>query len=200
MLTLEAIPTTTAEEDVLIQQTLQGDRDAFTPLLLKYKDQLFDMAYRILHNRAEAEDVLQDAFLDAYRHLGNFNHKARFSTWVYSIVLNRVRNRLRHNKVVHWTSLDGAPSQDEDYRVPETPDKEPSIIRGLEHKLELERVQAEVQLLPALYQSIFIMHYFQDMPLNEVSGRLGRPIGTIKVYLHRARKLLYKRLRVPVKA
>ena len=58
----------------------------------------------------------------------------------------------------------------------------------------MERVQQEVHHLPTLYQSIFIMHYFHNTPLEEVAQRLGRPLGTVKVYLHRARKLLYKRL------
>ena len=190
---IDALPTY-AEEDDLIQRTLAGDQNAFTPLLLKYKDPLFDLALRILRNRADAEDVLQDAFLDAYRHLANFNHRSRLSTWLYSIVLNRVRNHLRHNKVIRWASLDGPPSNDDDYRVPETLEKGPSVQRFLEHKLELERVQKEVRYLPILYQSIFIMHYFQEMALDEVATRLNRPVGTIKVYLHRARKLLYKRL------
>src|SRR5690242_10361263 len=89
-----------SDEDELLRHTLAGDREAFTPLVLKYKDSLFDLAYRILGNRADAEDVVQSAFLDAYRHLPSFNHKARFSTWIYSIVLNRVRNYLRHKKVI----------------------------------------------------------------------------------------------------
>src|SRR5437016_5868170 len=109
MQTIDVSPTY-AEEDKLIEQTLAGDQNAFTPLVMKYKDPLFDLARRILRDRGDAEDVLQDAFLDAYRHLANFNHRSRFSTWLYSIVLNRVRNHLRHNKVIRWSSLDGSPS------------------------------------------------------------------------------------------
>jgi RNA polymerase sigma-70 factor (ECF subfamily) len=186
-----------AEEDRLIQRTLDGDKDAFTPLILKYKDSLFDLAYRILRNRADAEDVLQIAFLEAYKHLREFNHQSRFSTWVYSIVLNRVRNHLRHHQVIRWTSLDAPRLDHEDSRTLEIPEKGSSLHKALEHKLQLENVEREVKFLPVLHRSIFVLHYFQAMPLAEVARRLNRPLGTVKVYLHRARKLLYRRLTLP---
>jgi len=189
-------PLSYAEEDEIIKQTLEGHRDAFTYLILKYKDSLFDLAYRILGNRADAEDVLQDAFLDAYKHLKDFHHKARFSTWVYSIVMNRVRNHLRHNKIIRWSSLDIQDENRDDYKPREIAERGPSFIKIMEQRHELEAVQREVRFLPALHQSIFILHYFQDMPLEEISVRLSRPIGTVKVYLHRARQALYKRMRV----
>ncbi len=195
MRTQTAHDTTYAQEDEMIRRTINGDREAFTGLFLKYKDSLFDLAARILGSRAEAEDVLQDAFIQAYRHLPDFNHESRFSTWLYSIVLNRVRNNLRHRKVVRWSSLDMKVNDDDDYRAPEFPERGPSFTHEIENRMELEALQNEARLLPTSYRSIFMLHYFQNLTLEEVSVRLGRPIGTIKVYLHRARRLLYKRLK-----
>jgi RNA polymerase sigma-70 factor, ECF subfamily len=178
-----------------IQEVLGGNEEAFTPLINKYKDQLFELACRMLKNRAEAEDILQDAFLQAYRHLGDFRYDSQFSTWLYSIVLNRVRNRMRQNKVLHWYSLDIRRADREDIRLPELPHKAPSLDTVTEKRMELERIQKVVGTFPTHYQSIFIMHYFHNFQLEEVAHRLGRPLGTVKVYLHRARKLLYKRLK-----
>src|SRR5258708_39799253 len=93
-------------DDDLIQDTLSGHREAYGYLVRKYKDSLYDMARRILGDREEAEDVIQESFTEAYRHLSKFNHDSRFSTWLYSIVLNRVRNRLRRSKTIRWSSLD----------------------------------------------------------------------------------------------
>jgi RNA polymerase sigma-70 factor (ECF subfamily) len=183
-----------ADDDVWIRQTLEGKSEAFGRLMEKYKDVLFDLACRILGNRSEAEDALQDSFVEAYRHLADFNHQSRFSTWLYAIVLNRVRNRLRHNRIIKWYSLDMPRETEEGPRPIEFPEKKPAVERLTEKKMELEAVQKEVHKLPVLYQSIFILHYFQDMPLKEIAQRIDRPIGTIKVYLHRARKLLYKRI------
>jgi RNA polymerase sigma factor (sigma-70 family) len=80
--------------------------------------------------------------------------------------------------------------------VPELPHKAPSLVRMTEKKMELEQVQRIVNGFPLHYQSIFTMHYFNNLALEEVAQRLGRPLGTVKVYLHRARKLLYKRIKL----
>jgi RNA polymerase sigma-70 factor (ECF subfamily) len=70
----------------------------------------------------------------------------------------------------------------------------PSLDSLTEKKIEIEAVHQAVATFPLHYQSIFILHYFHSVPLDEVAQRLNRPLGTVKVYLHRARKLLYKRL------
>ena len=184
----------TIPDTVWIKEVLSGNENAYAYLINKYKDQLFELACRILKSRAEAEDILQDAFLQAYRHLAEFRHDAQFSTWLYSIVLNRIRNRMRQSKVLQWCSLDVRRVDRDDQYIPEMPHRGPSIDRITEKKMELEAVQRIVNGFPLHYQSIFIMHYFHNTPLEEVAQKLGRPLGTVKVYLHRARKLLYKRL------
>src|SRR5439155_3592758 len=123
---------------------------------------LFDLAFRILRNRADAEDVLQDSFLEAYRHLAGFNHQSQFSTWVYSIVLNRVRNLLRHNKVLWWSSLDQPMENQEWKKPPELPEKGPALDALAEKRLQMEAIERGVRTLPVHYQSIFILHYYQD--------------------------------------
>jgi RNA polymerase sigma-70 factor (ECF subfamily) len=199
MQTMET-PLKDLQDDDLIKETLMGNREVFGILVRKYKDSLYDLACRILGNKQEAEDVLQDAFVEAYRHLADFNHRSKFSTWLYSIVLNRVRNRLRRNKTIRWYSLDASANQDEDSRVMEMPDEGPSVQSMTENKLFLEAIQKAASTLPLTYRSIFILHYMQNLPLQDIAKRLGRPTGTVKVYLHRARKLLYRRLSSEVRA
>jgi RNA polymerase sigma-70 factor, ECF subfamily len=194
MLTLEK-PLQELDDDTLIQETLKGHREAFGHLIRKYSNPLYDLACRILGNPQEAEDVLQDAMVVAYKHLSGFKHRARFSTWLYTIVLNHVRNRLRRNKTIRWHSLDASPSPDQDSPPPEMPDRGPSVQSMTENRLTLEAVEKVVETLPFEYRSIFILHYMQNQPILDIAKRLGRPSGTIKVYLHRARKLLYQRLK-----
>src|SRR5882672_3370946 len=138
----------TMQDDVWIRQTLAGDREAYGQLIVKYQNSLFDLAYRILKNRLEAEDVLQDSFLQAYRHLSGFKHRSKFSTWIYSIVLNRVRNRLRHQKVLRWSSLDQPQLTQEGERPYEFPEKIPGLDEQMDRKLQLEVVEREVGSLP----------------------------------------------------
>ncbi len=183
-----------AEDSIWIRETIAGNREAFGHLIEKYKDSLLNLASRMLGNRAEAEDVLQDAFVEAYRHLAGFNHQSRFSTWMYSIVLNRVRNRIRHNKVLRWTSLDIRRATRDGYKPPQNPERGPAVDVLTGQKLEMEALRRELKFLSLPYQSIFSLRYFEDKPLKEVARELNKPLGTIKVYLHRARRLLYKRL------
>src|SRR6266480_5944546 len=150
------------DDDDLIRATLTGNREAFGHLIRKYKDSLYDLACRILGNVQEAEDVLQDAFVETFRHLASFKHEARFSTWLYSIVLNRIRNRLRHNKTIRWQSLDAPRSPAADSPPREVPDKSPSVSAVMEAKLTLEAVEKAVQTLPFEHRSIFILHYMQN--------------------------------------
>jgi len=194
MLTLEK-PLQELDDDALIRETLKGNREAFGYLVQKHSNSLYDMACRILGNPQEAEDVLQDALVVAYRHLAGFKHQSRFSTWLYTIVLNHVRNRLRRNKTIRWHSLDASLSPDQDSPPPEMPDRGPSVQSITESRLTLEAVEKVVQTLPFEYRSIFILHYMQNQPIQDIARHLGRPSGTIKVYLHRARKLLYQRLK-----
>jgi RNA polymerase sigma factor (sigma-70 family) len=134
-----------SQDDVWITQTLAGDENAFGNLVLKYKDQLYELACRILGSRTDAEDVLQDAFLEAYRHLADFHHKSRFSTWLYSIVLNRIRNRLRQSKVLRWYSLDVRRATRDGFRPPELPEKGPTLDVMAEKRIELESIHKAVR-------------------------------------------------------
>lgn len=178
-------------DSVLIQQTLDGNQEAFGTLMQKYQPKFLAMGIRILGSQAEAEDVLQDSFIDAYRHLPDFQNRARFSTWLYSIVLNHIRNRLRHNKVLKCVPLEVS-NDDDDAWIPEIPDKQVPFDQSLEHRMQLEAVYKAVATFPLQYQSIFIMHYFNGLPVKEIAAKLNRPVGTVKAYLHRARKLLDK--------
>jgi RNA polymerase sigma-70 factor (ECF subfamily) len=179
-----------------ISQTLAGDQEAFGFLVDKYKDRLFDLTCRVLKNRCQGEDVLQDAFLQAYQSLSRFRHDSTFASWLYAIVLNRLRNHLRRNKIIHWSSLDAPRRGQDDNYTPEFPYKESSMDLLMERKLDIEAIQRMVATFPLHYQSIFIMYYFQDLSTAEIANTTRRPLSTVKVYLHRARKLLYSRIGV----
>jgi RNA polymerase sigma-70 factor, ECF subfamily len=189
-----------ADEDVeYIRRTLNGESSAFGNLVQKYKEPLLELASRILNSRTEAEDALQDAFIEAYRHLSDFRHQARFSTWLYAIVLNRIRNRLRQGRAFRWYSLDVRRAVRDGYRPPEPPERGQAVDQMTEEKIELEAIEKAVAGFPSRYRSIFVLHYFKNAPLEEVAQELGHPLGTVKVYLHRARKLLYKQLQAKAK-
>ncbi len=181
------------DDDQLIQETLEGKSEAFGLLMRRHQSPLMDLALRMLRNPEEAEDVVQQVFIEAYRHLADFRHGSRLSTWLYSITLNRLRNHLRSRKNKQWVPIDMAPSDSGEPRTLQLRDNTPAIDQQMEKKLDLEWIRRQVLHLQPEYQDIFMMHYFQNISLQEVAERVGRPLGTVKVYLHRARKALYQR-------
>jgi RNA polymerase sigma-70 factor, ECF subfamily len=187
-------PTQESRTDLaLIQSALDGHPEAFGELIQKYRPRFLGMATSILKSREEADDVLQDAFIQAYRHLAGFQNKARFSTWLYSIVLNHIRNRLRHGRVIRWVPLENASDPDEPWEM-NIPEKGPGLDVVLDHQFQINEVHEAIKFLPPSYQAICVLHYFKGMLLKDVAEKLNCPLGTVKVYLHRARKLMCKRL------
>jgi RNA polymerase sigma-70 factor (ECF subfamily) len=182
-----------AEDDILIQKSLAGDNDAFGQLVKKHHELLFNLSFRMLGSREEAEDVIQQVFIEAYRHLKDFHREAQFSTWLYSITLNRSRNCLRSRKSRPSVSIDPNWNDDEQRTEIQLADQSPTPEKQLEKKSDLEWLHANVKKLSPDYQAIVSLHYFNNLPLQEVSERVNRPLATVKVYLHRARKELLKR-------
>ena len=179
-----------ADDRQLIEDTLSGRTDAFGVLVERHRGALFGLALRIIGNRDEAEDVLQQVLIDAYRHLAEFRHGSQFSTWLYAIALNKARNHLRQRKTRRNVSLDALASGPDKDSVFHLPDALPPLEKLVERKMDLDWIAREIGNLSPEYQPIFILHYFHNLPLAEVARRVGRPLGTVKVYLHRARKEL----------
>ncbi len=145
------------------------------------------MIYRHVGHREEAEDVLQQAFLQAYLHLSDFRGQAKFHTWLYTISLNHVKNHLRQRKLRRMISTDDKGNWEEDAE-PKWADTLPTPDVTVEQRLEVQAVQKVVETLQEEHKSIFILFYFQHLSLLEIAKRLAKPVGTVKVYLHRARK------------
>ncbi|OGR84229.1 MAG: hypothetical protein A2901_06745 [Elusimicrobia bacterium RIFCSPLOWO2_01_FULL_54_10] len=174
-------------DDLLISAAKAGETSAFGQLMEKYRPALHAMILRHLRHREETEDVLQQVFLQAYQHLDGFRAEAKFYTWIYAIALNHVRNHVRQRKSWRIVSMDEMNARDQDMKH-QWPDHRPTPEETVYHRMEIQAVQKALESLKDESRAIFIMHYFQYVPLDEVAARLQKPLGTVKVYLHRARK------------
>ncbi len=179
-------------DEALITATLAGDGAAFAAMIQKHRPPLFEMAWRILGQREEAEDVLQDVFMSVHTHLLRFRGESKLSTWLYAIALNRVRNQIRRRGNRHMVPLDAEPEEGSTRR--ELPEKGPAVEEVVAQRRESENLRSAVNALPDHFRSIFILHYYQHLPLKEVARQLAKPLGTVKVYLHRGRKHLHAAL------
>lgn len=180
----------------LAQLARNGDRLAFRELVDLYQNKIYHLAYRMLGNIHEAEDVVQETFLRVYNNLGRFDPSQKFSTWIYRIGTNLCIDHLRKRKRKSSLSLD-ANLYDSDHvdghnLMPTDEAEQP------ENRLILSetkrQVREAVDNLPEQYKSIVILRYLHDMSLQEVSEVLDMPVTTIKTRLHRAREYLRKQM------
>lgn len=172
----------------------QDDSAEFEALMRKHNRMLFRTARAILHDDAEAEDVLQDAYIKAYGAMGSFRGDAKVSTWLARIVANealqRLRKQNRRGAIVPLRSVD---SVDEINEIPEgsmskTPEN--SAARAEIRKLLEKRIDA----LPDAYRPVFVLRAVEEMSVDEIAEVLRVPPATVRTRFFRARSLLRESL------
>jgi len=171
------------QESRYIRQIVEGDTALFAWFVTIYKNAVFSIAFRMLENEQDAEEAVQDAFLQAFKALGSFRGDAKFSTWLYRIVVNIALARLKKMKNRgHYAEIEVA---EELFEVIETG------YRGLTAadqtkfiNLALGRLSPEDRLLMALY-------YLEEQTLPEIEVITGISRENLKMRLHRARKKMY---------
>ncbi|WP_281884126.1 RNA polymerase sigma factor SigW [Paenibacillus sp. YYML68] len=170
-----------------------GDRGAFAELVELYKDKMYHLAYRMLHNRHEAEEIVQETFLRVYMNLDRYDESQKFSTWIYRIGTNLCIDRLRKRK--HTYSLDAEISDGEGtdwYSTLASSDMPPEQQVTLSETQE--QIRDSIETLPEKYKAVVILRYLHDQSLQEISETLSMPVTTIKTRLHRGREFLRKKL------
>jgi RNA polymerase sigma-70 factor (ECF subfamily) len=171
----------------IVQRVLNGDVRAFGLLVDKHKAKAMTLAMRILKNREDAEEALQDAFVRAYRALSSFEWKSSFSTWLYRIVYNTCATAAGKRNGKHHLSLDIV---DEDGPKMEIESDELPPDMKMESDEFSKIVCEEVEKLPLPYGSAFTLFTTQNMSYEEIVQVTGLPLGTVKARLFRARTML----------
>src|SRR5580658_2153300 len=185
---------TGSPEAELIASILAGEREKFHILILPYEAQLFRTAFALVKNQQEAEDVVQDAVLKAYRNLRSFRGDAKFSTWLISITLNEARGRLRRENRAIVDSLDEQREDNADFTPAALTDWREVPLSALERQEIRALVQKAVAELPDAYREIVTLRDIEECSVNDTAAVLGISVALVKVRLHRARMLLQKRL------
>ncbi|GIN59019.1 RNA polymerase sigma factor SigW [Lederbergia ruris] len=176
-----------------IKEVLKGDREAFGEIVELFKDKVFQLCYRMLGNRHEAEDIAQEAFVRAYINIHSFDQKKKFSTWLYRIATNLCIDRIRKKKPDYFldaevAGTEGLTMYSQIAAEGKSPDSE---VETLELQ---ELVQREIMRLPDKYRIVVLLRYIDDLSLNEISEVLEMPLGTVKTRIYRAREALRKQL------
>jgi RNA polymerase sigma-70 factor (ECF subfamily) len=182
------------EADVILR-IVAGERELFHSLIKPYERGVFLSAYSILQNESDAEEVVQEAVMKAFRHLRSFRGEAKFSTWLTQIVMNEARMRLRRTKSVKFESIDAAPDEESgDYTPAVLSDWREIPSEALERKELRETLRDAIDGLPRIYREVMIMRDVREMSIAETVKVLGIPESVVKIRLLRARLLMQKKL------
>ena len=190
-------PAAAAIDDAdLAERIGRHDQTAFEIMMRRHNGKLFRVARAILKDDAEAEDALQDAYVDAYRHIDEFRGGARLSTWLTRIVINQALMRLRKHKrsriVVPLRDAGAAgPDEAEADVADERSESPPGATLRAEIRRALER---RIDELPIAFRTVFVMREVEDMTVEETAECLAIPAATVRTRLFRARALLREAL------
>jgi RNA polymerase sigma-70 factor (ECF subfamily) len=177
-----------------IKEIHRGDKNAFGDIVEFYKDKVFQICFRMVGNRSEAEDIAQETFIRAYINIGNYNMDKKFSTWLYRIATNLCIDRLRKKKADY--SLDAEVTGTEGLTMySQIPSADPLPEDAVAFMELQDFLQRELLALPEKYRTAIILKYMEELSLNEISEILDLPVGTVKTHIHRGREALRKRLR-----
>ncbi|WP_334300592.1 RNA polymerase sigma factor [Alkaliphilus flagellatus] len=182
--------TLSLKEASLIEQSKAGDIDSFEQLIAAHQKKAFNIAYRILGNLEDANDVTQEALIKAYRGIRNFNGKSSFSTWLYTIVNNACIDFIRKNRKTNVTYLDREYETEEGsyklqvYGNEETPEE-------LFEKKEVQKLVHEaINKLSYEHRRIIVLRDIEQFSYQEISQILNCSEGTVKSRINRARSNL----------
>lgn len=179
----------------LVDRARRGDRDAFGTLVVRHQDRLYTAVLRFCGDAEDARDIVQRAFVNAWRRLESFKGDSAFSTWMYRIAFNESVSFRREGGRRKHVSLSG---DDADSRPEPTDDRRPAD--RLESSESCAQVQEALNQLDPEERKILILKELEDRSYDDIADILGIPKGTVRSRLFRAREALRERLRVMMKS
>lgn len=171
----------------LVDAVISGDDEAYRVLVDREKDQVIGLCRRVLRDPQLAEDVAQEAFIQAYRALPTFRGDGAFGAWV-----GRIASRLAYARLKRPAELRADPTREDGWLVDPGAGVDPQLaILDGERRIEVQRA---ISTLPEHQRRIVEMRFYRGMSLEEISSATGAPLGTVKSRLHRALATLRERL------
>ncbi len=190
-----AAPSASSEEDRgLVREALNGDRRAYERLGRKYREPLVRHVARLVRDRDDVDDLVQEALTKALTQLAAYDPTYAFSTWLYRIATNHSIDYLRRRKL-STVSLDQPIRTKDGEMQAEVPD---STWRPDKHVVEDQQrtlINEAIARLPEKYHRVIVMRHVEDLAYEEIAEQLDLPLGTVKAHIFRARALLYRYLK-----
>lgn len=183
---MSSVMTRPVEDDRLVQEAQRGSPDAFQTIVELYHERLYHVVLRIVPDRADAEEVLQETFLRAFRNLNRFHADSALYTWLYRIAVNAAVDLAKKNQRRRHLSL-----EDEDASYEALAQAEgPIPVEQMEHQEMLGFIREGIEALPERYRVILCLREYGDLSYEELMEVLELPKGTVESRLFRARAKL----------
>lgn len=174
-------------EPTLIAEAISGDSTAFGELVLRNQTDVFNVCYRLVGNRQDAEDMAQEAFIRAHKKLHTFSMNYTFGPWIRKIAANVCLNELKR----HYRKTEQIAAEDHEWRfIAPTPGPEAFAAK----QVQAQTIREAILSLPPTHRAVIELRHYQDMSYKEIAETLQVPLDHVKSYLFRARKKLARML------
>jgi RNA polymerase sigma-70 factor, ECF subfamily len=183
-------------ERSLLRRLRDRDERAFRELLELHRDRVFNITFRMLGDRAEAEDVAQEVFISVFKTIDQFREESKFSTWLYRVAVNHCKNRIKYLARRHTRDREelDETSHQANGAVTGVPVRAAQPDRALEGAQMERLLQEAIGNLDDDHRIVVVLRDIEDLSIEEICDITGLPDGTVKSRLHRARLVLRKKL------
>jgi RNA polymerase sigma-70 factor (ECF subfamily) len=181
------------KDSQLVKRAKKGDGDAFGELVIRYQNKIYRLARRMTETDEDAEDVLQEAFVKAYRSLKGFKERSKFSTWLYRITVNLALMKLRKRKLDSVSLDEPVPTGDGAVQR-DIEDDSPDPLEQLISTESTEILDRAIAELPPHYRAVFVLRHVEGLSTKETANVLGKTVPGVKSLLHRTRVELRAKL------
>lgn len=180
----------TVPDSTLAKQAAEGRQKAFRELLNRYEKPVFSLVYRMVRDRALAEDLAQEAFIRAFNAIGSYNPSYKFSSWIFKIAHNLTIDHLRRKRL-NTISIHGSPhALTEEEQARTRPILESDLERPDAYVENMElgsQIEAAIGQLRPQYRTATLLRHVEGYSYQEIAEIMDVPLGTVKTYIHRAR-------------
>lgn len=178
----------------LIKKAVEGDEAAYKKLMENYRGAIYNLLYKMVRNREETEDLVQEAFMKAFKALPSFNEEYAFSTWLYKIAINNCIDHMRKKRLKTYSINKPVRSKDGELNR-EFPDTSMSPDKKVLSDERSNIIGAAIDELPENYRTAILLRHKEERSYEEIAEILDIPLGTVKARIFRAREMLKKKLK-----
>lgn len=178
-----------------LQKLKKGDKQAFRQLIEDHKNMVYTTSFGFVHDKAEAEDIAQEVFVEVFNSIDKFKGESKISTWIYRITVNKSINALKKMKrigKVKQTTTSYDPENENSLELPDDAKSTPDAIQENQERREI--LESAVNELPENQKTAFVLHKYDGLAYKQISDIMETSLSSVESLLHRAKSNLQKKL------